>query len=59
MTRTSARMASVLSDPSTRRWVHTALTGALDRDPVDAANDAELVARLLRARAQEVLYGAS
>ena len=45
----------VLGDPTTSFWLCRALRGALARDPVDAANDAELLARLLDARCHEVL----
>ncbi len=37
----------VLRDPSASRWLKDALRSALLRDPVDAANDAEMLARLL------------
>ena len=47
----------VLADPTTSFWLCRALRGALARDPVDAANDAELLARLLDARCHEVLQG--
>lgn len=45
----------VLNDPTASNWLKGALYGALERDPIDAANDAELLARLLRERAEEVL----
>lgn len=41
----------VLSDPSTSYWLRDALRAAMVRDPVDAANDAQVLARLLDARA--------
>jgi hypothetical protein len=37
----------LLRDPSTSFWLRNALTSALLRDPVDAANDAEILARVL------------
>ena len=37
----------VLRDPSASFWLKAALRSALFRDPVDAANDAEVLARLL------------
>ena len=40
----------VLHDPSASSWLRTALLTALTRDPVDAANDAEVLARLLDRR---------
>lgn len=42
-----ARIASALVDPGVRDWVKDALQSALDRDPVDAAQDAALLAQLL------------
>ena len=41
----------VLSDPSTSYWLRDALRAAIVRDPVDAAGDALLLARLLEDRA--------
>jgi hypothetical protein len=40
----------ILSDPAASLWLKAALRTALDRDPVDAANDAEMLLRLLDAR---------
>lgn len=40
----------VLRDFAASQWLKTALRTALDRDPVDAANDAEVLARLLTER---------
>jgi hypothetical protein len=37
----------VLRDPAASLWLRNALRAALVRDPVDAANDAEVLARLL------------
>jgi hypothetical protein len=37
----------VLADPAASFWLKGALSSALDRDPVDAANDAEVLAQLL------------
>lgn len=41
----------ILKDPSTSGWLRGALSTALLRDPVDAANDAEVLAVVLGARA--------
>ena len=41
----------VLSDPSTSYWLRDAIRSALVRDPVDAAGDALVLARLLEDRA--------
>jgi len=40
----------VLSDFAASDWLKKALRSALDRDVVDAANDAEVLAQLLNAR---------
>jgi hypothetical protein len=45
----------VLRDPSASVWLKTALRSALVRDPVDAANDAEVLARLLDRRCRSML----
>jgi hypothetical protein len=46
---------AVLNDDATSYWLRRALLGALERDAIDAANDAELLALLLRERAEAVL----
>ena len=48
-------IAAVLEDPAASFWLKAAIRSALDRDPVDAANDAELLSRLLARRCQEIL----
>jgi len=45
----------LLSDPATPSWVNRALRSALDRDPVKAAAEAEVMARSLARRADAVL----
>jgi hypothetical protein len=45
----------ILQDPSVSHWVKATLNSALDRDCVDAANDAALVGHLLAKRANEIL----
>ena len=45
----------LLKDPSLSYWLVNALTAALDRDPVDAANDAGLLAMILDKRAATLL----
>lgn len=40
----------ILASPSTSFWLKDALQGALQRDPVDAANDAEVLAAVLAKR---------
>ena len=45
----------VLRDPSASFWLKAALRSALARDPVDAANDAEVLALLLDRRCWSML----
>ncbi len=49
--------AAILADPTASHWLKNALQTALARDPVDAANDADLLARLLESRAAQMLKG--
>ena len=44
----------ILNGPGTSHWLKNALTTALDRDPVDAVNDAELLAMVLGYRADKI-----
>lgn len=44
-------IAATLEDPAASDWLREALRKAMVRDPVDAANDAEVLARLLDERA--------
>jgi len=46
---------SLLSSPASSAWLVNSLRTALLRDPVDAARDAELLARALSARADALL----
>jgi len=39
---------SIILDPSSSYWIKDALDSALARDPVDAANDAEVLAAVLK-----------
>lgn len=48
-------ISRVLQDPSTSFWLRAALLSCLSRDPVDAANDAEVLALLLNQRCRELL----
>ena len=45
----------VLRNPAASFWLKTALRTALERDPVDAANDAEMLLRLLDAELRALL----
>ncbi len=46
---------AVLDDSAASFWLKTALRSALSRDPVDASNDSEILARLLDRRCREIL----
>jgi hypothetical protein len=48
-------IAGVLHDPAASSWLKTCLCSALSRDPVDAANDAEVLAQLLARRCRDIL----
>lgn len=48
-------LEEVLRDPAASFWLKDTLRTALARDPVDAANDAEILAKLLDRRCHEVL----
>ena len=45
----------VLADAAASYWLKTALRSALCRDPVDAANDSEILARLQQRRCDRIL----
>ena len=49
-----ARLA-VMTDPSVRTWVKGAVKDLEARDPIDAADDANLVAKLMALRSTETL----
>jgi len=51
----ASEIATVLQDPAASFWLRDALRRALARDPVDAANDAEVLCRLLARRCDEIL----
>lgn len=46
---------AVLEDPAASFWLKDALRSALLRDPVDATNDSEVLARLLDRRCRDIL----
>ena len=48
----------ILADPAASFWLKNALRSALRRDPVDAANDADVLARLLESRCRSILEAA-
>ena len=45
----------IIQDPSVSHWLRNALSSALERDPVDAANDAGLLAVVLDKRASDIV----
>lgn len=45
----------IVADPAGSSWLKRALGAALTRDPVDAANDAEVLAQLLDRRCRQIL----
>ena len=45
----------ILADPAASDWLKTALHTALSRDPMDAANDAEVLAKVLDRWCREIL----
>jgi hypothetical protein len=48
-------IATVLDDPAASFWLKACLCSALSRDPVDAANDAEVLAQMLERRCRDIL----
>ncbi|WP_442763853.1 hypothetical protein [Malikia spinosa] len=44
----------LLADPGLSDWFKQALSSSLDRDPVDAANDAELLSAVLDRRSRAI-----
>ena len=44
----------VLADPSTSYWLKSAIEAAMGRDPVDALNDALVLAAVLDGRLRDV-----
>ena len=51
-------VTAILGDPTASDWLKHTLQLALSRDPVDAANDAEVMAQALMMRAEAILLGA-
>ena len=49
----------IVDDPATSEWLRLALTDAMNRDPVDAANDADTLASVLTMRAELLLRNGS
>ena len=53
----SQGVAEILGDPAASFWIKQALKTALARDPVDAANDADVLAEVLSQRCSRLLSG--
>lgn len=47
-------VSDVLKDPAASTWIKNAIRSALDRDCVDAANDAETLSAILSARCKAI-----
>lgn len=47
---------NILDDPAASFWLKNALRSALDRDPVDALNDAEVLVVALKERLDFVVH---
>jgi hypothetical protein len=50
-------IGEVLADFAASHWIKHSLSSALTRDPVDAANDAGLLARLLDKKCRDAFSG--
>jgi hypothetical protein len=48
-------IAQIIADPAASEWLKAALHTALSRDPVDAANDAEVLAKVLDRCCRQIL----
>jgi hypothetical protein len=58
MAQTAIQWAKALrQDPCISFWLKQALTDLLDRDPLDAERDAELLHRVMQRNASEALRG--
>lgn len=49
-----ALIKRIAADPSASYWLQGSLKSALQRDPVDAANDAEVLAAILNAKCNQI-----
>ena len=49
------KIEEILADPAASLWLKAALRSALARDPVDAANDTDMLARVLNDRCRQLL----
>lgn len=48
------KIVALLDNPCTTFWLRDALLAALQRDPVDSLNDAELLQTILKERNDEI-----
>jgi hypothetical protein len=55
MTENEKQVVNILADPCTSRWLRKSLTTALERDPVDAFRDAQVLCRVMSEHAAETL----
>ena len=55
LTELDLEIQAVIVDPSTSSWLRTALQTGLERDPVDSANDAEILNEYLARRCDAAL----
>lgn len=55
----SPEIAAALADPAASYWLRDALRAALNRDPLDAANDAARLASLLEVHANVAVFDAT
>lgn len=52
---TEGQVEGILSDPAASNWLKSAIQESLERDPVDALNDALALAGVLEDRLRQVL----
>uniref|UniRef100_UPI00402B1F75 hypothetical protein n=1 Tax=Methylomonas sp. SPW-1 TaxID=3438877 RepID=UPI00402B1F75 len=45
---------TIVEDPAASNWLKTALRTAIERDPVDAVNDAEILLSALKEKLNEL-----
>jgi hypothetical protein len=55
VSRRGAEVQEIFEDPSASTWLRSSLRAALERDPVDALNDALALAEVLEQRLRNVL----
>lgn len=55
MINTEEEVKQLMADPATSFWLKKSLTTALDRDPVDAFLDAQVLCRIVSTRSAETL----